>query len=381
MTTAAAGRAPDLSSALCLADVAVAARASVPSPVWDFVEGGSGAELSLAANREALDALYLVPQVLRDVSEVSMACRMLGTPGGMPVAVAPMAYQRLLHAEGELAVARAAAAAGIPFTVPLLSSVAMERVAAAGARMWFQAYWLRDRGLLMELICRAEAVGCRALVFTVDVPRMGRRLRDMRSGFALPDHVSAAHLTVDGASAAQRGTDGVSAVAAHTKEIFDQSLSWNDLEWLRERTTLPLVLKGVLAPEDAVRAARAGVQALIVSNHGGRQLDGAPPGIEMLPRVREAVEGECELLVDGGIRSGTDVLRALALGASGVLLGRPVLHGLAAGGEQGVTRVLTLLREELDDAMALSGCGTTAEASSLTLAQVGRRRATSLAAL
>jgi 4-hydroxymandelate oxidase len=361
-------------ASLCLDDVASAARAELPGPVWDFIEGGSGCELSLAANRTALNALYLVPRVLRDVAEVSAACRLLGGHAELPVAVAPMAYQGLVHPEGEFAAACAARAAGVPFTVPMLSSVAMERVAESGAVLWFQLYWLRDRGLMADLLARAEAAGCQAVMLTVDVPRMGRRLRDLRNGFALPPQVRAVHLPADETVATQQRHDGASAVADHTRQAFDPSLSWTDLEWLRAHTRLPIVLKGVLAVEDAATAVESGVDALVVSNHGGRQLDGALPGIEALPAVREAVGDRCELLLDGGIRSGTDVLKAVVRGASGVMVGRPVLHGLATGGIEGAAHVLGLIRTELDDALALAGCRDLNEAAGLKATRLGAGR-------
>ncbi|SEP94789.1 alpha-hydroxy acid oxidase [Lentzea albida] len=357
MTTTAA-------SAVCLADLATAARSVTPDDVWDFVEGGSGAELSLVANRAALDDVYLVPRVLRDVSRPHASRVLLGTSTTMPVVVAPMAYQRLLHPDGELAAARAARSAGIPFTVPMLSSVAVEEVARSEADLWFQLYWLRDRAMTVDLLARAEAAGCRAIVLTVDVPLMGRRLRDLRNGFTLPRDVVAAHFP-DAAATTQLQRAGTSAVAEHTRDAFDPSLSWSDIDWLRSATELPIVLKGLLAPQDAARAARTGVDAVVVSNHGGRQLDGALPGIRALPAVRDAVDDSCDVLLDGGIRSGVDVVKALALGASGVLVGRPVLHGLALDGTRGVEDALALLRAELDHALALAGCRDLGDAAGL----------------
>ncbi|MDT0343968.1 alpha-hydroxy acid oxidase [Streptomyces litchfieldiae] len=351
------------SSPMCLADLARAAEAAAPGAVWDFIEGGSGRELSLAANRAALDALYLVPRVLRDVARPDAGSRLVRSSARMPVAIAPMAYQRLLHPDGELATARAAKTAGVPFTVPMFSSVTVERVAESGAALWFQLYWLRDRGVTADLLDRAEAAGCRAVILTVDVARLGRRLRDLRNGFSLPNGVRAAHFAEERASAPRRLPDG-SLDVRHYVDTFNPSVTWSDVAWLRERTRLPLVLKGILAPQDATEAVTTGADAIVVSNHGGRQLDGALPAIEALPGVREAVGDACEVLLDGGIRSGIDVLKSLARGASGVLLGRPVLHGLLAGGEDGAERALSLLRDEIDDALALVGCrhiGDTAE--------------------
>ncbi|MDC0770934.1 alpha-hydroxy acid oxidase [Streptomyces sp. HD] len=348
-----------------LDDVERAAAAVLPGEVWDFVAGGSARELTLAANRAAFDRVFVTPRVLRDVSGCTTDTTLLGRPARMPVVVAPVAYQRLVHPDGELATGRAARDAGVPFTVATLSSVPMEEVTAAGGRVWFQLYWLRERGRSLDLARRAEAAGCEALVLTVDVPWMGRRLRDVRNGFALPGHVRAAHLDFGAPSAAHRTTGGGSAVAAHTAEAFSPALTWSDVEAVRSVTRLPIVLKGILAPDDAVRAARLGVDAVVVSNHGGRQLDGALPGVEALPAVAEAVGASCEVLVDGGVRCGTDVLKALALGASGVMVGRPPVWGLAADGQSGVRRVLDLLAEELRDALGLAGCASPAGAREL----------------
>ncbi|WP_223833096.1 alpha-hydroxy acid oxidase [Streptomyces venezuelae] len=351
----------------CLADAERAAATVLPAAVRDFVAGGSGAEVTLDANRTALDGVFVVPRVLRDVSKCTTATTLLGRPARLPLALAPVAYQRLVHPEGELAAARAARAAAVPFTASTLSSVPVEALTALGGDVWFQLYWLRDAERSLDLARRAEDAGATAVMLTVDVPWMGRRLRDVRNRFALPDHVRAAHLE-EGPSAAHRAPSGPchgSALAAHTAAVFSPALTWSSVEALRERTRLPLVLKGVLAAEDAVRAAECGVDAVVVSNHGGRQLDGALPSVDALPEVVAQVAGRCEVLLDSGVRSGTDVLRALALGASGVLVGRPALWGLAVGGEGGVRRVLDLLADEFRDALGLAGCPDTAAAREL----------------
>ncbi|MFH8983321.1 alpha-hydroxy acid oxidase [Streptomyces varsoviensis] len=348
-----------------LDDVERAAAAVLPPDVWDFVAGGSGRERTLAANRAAFDRLFVRPRVLRDVSRCTTDATLLGRPVRMPVAVAPVAYQRLLHPDGEAASARAAKAAGVPFTVSTLSSVPVEELAGIGGSVWFQLYWLREDGRALELARRAEDAGCEALMLTVDVPWMGRRLRDERNGFALPDHVRAAHLDAGPASTAHRGTAHGSAVAAHTGQALSPALTWSHVAELRAHTRLPLVLKGVLDPQDALHALESGVDALVVSNHGGRQLDGALPSVDALARVVEVVGDRCEVLLDSGVRGGTDVLKALALGASGVLVGRPPAWGLAAGGENGVRQVLDLLSEELRDALGLAGCQNVAEAREL----------------
>jgi 4-hydroxymandelate oxidase len=350
-------------SAQCLADFERTAAAVLPADIWDFVAGGSGGETTLDANRTALDRVFVVPRVLRDVSRCTTESTLLGRPVRLPVAVAPVAYQRLVHPDGELAAARAAKASGVPFVASTLSSIPIEEISATGATVWFQLYWLRDGDVALDLVRRAERAGCEAVVLTVDVPWMGRRLRDVRNGFALPDHVRAANVSTGATAHRQRANS--SALAVHTGQAFSSALTWSSVAALRDQTRLPLVLKGVLAPEDALRAAEFGVDAIVVSNHGGRQLDGAVPSIDALAEVAPAVGGSCEILLDSGIRSGTDVLKALALGASGVLVGRPLIWGLAAAGEAGARRVLELLAVELRDALGLSGCDSVAAARQL----------------
>jgi 4-hydroxymandelate oxidase len=340
-----------------LSDYEPLAAAVLPADVRDFVAGGSGSETTLRLNRTALDSITLTPRVLNGISSVDTSW----THASMPVVVAPMAYQRLLHPEGELLLARAAVEAGVPYTISTLSSCPLEKIAGVGPS-WFQLYWLRDRAMVESLVDRAEAAGCSALMVTVDVPVMGRRLRDVRNSFALPADVVAANL-VDAVSEAHVGVPGLSAVAAHTASAFEPAVSWRDLDWLRARTELPLVVKGILDPRDAVRAVEIGATGIVVSNHGGRQLDGAVASVNALPAVVDAVGKEYAVLLDSGIRSGTDVLRALALGASAVLVGRPLLWALAvdACGE-----ALELLRRELTDAMMLAGCADLAAAARLT---------------
>ncbi len=359
------------------ADFESAAAAVLPTEVWDFVAGGSGAETTLTANRAALDSVFLVPRMLRDVSACSTRSTLLGRPVELPVAAAPVAYQQLIHRDGESAVARATAAAGVPFIVSALSSVPIEQITELGGRVWFQLYWLRHRGVTLDLIRRAEDAGCEALVLTVDTPWMGRRLRDYRNRFALPAHVRTADIIVTTA-ADQRRVEA----RPHGQDL-SPALTWPALTWLREQTLLPLVVKGLLAAEDARQAVEHGVDAIVVSNHGGRQLDGAVASIDALADIVEAVSGDCEILLDSGIRSGTDVLRALALGASGVLLGRPLIWGLAVGGERGARRVLRLMQAELHDAMGLAGCLDVAAARRLRTVRsaAGRRPTIDLARL
>jgi len=357
---------------LTVDDVARLAEARLPKELWDYVAGGSGAELTLSANRSALDAVALLPRVLSGAVAPNPTTRLLGSAAATPLAVAPMAYQRLLHPDGELATAEAAASAGVPYVVSTLSSVTVEELAKTGATLWFQLYWLRSRGLVESLVARAEEAGCEALVVTVDVPVMGRRLRDVRNSFTLPDEVVAAHLEDGAASRAHDAVSGESAIAAHTAAAFAPGLGWADLEWLRGRTALPLVLKGILDPRDAVLAVASGVDAVVVSNHGGRQLDGAAPSITALPAVAEAVAGRADVYLDSGVRSGTDILRALASGAAGVLVGRPVLYGLAVDGARGAGQVLSLLAEEFRAALTLAGCADVAAARALATVRTGR---------
>ncbi len=351
-----------LETLLCLDDVEDAATAVMTADLRDFVAGAAGTESTLRANRTALERVRLVPRVLNDVSACSTETTALGTPTTMPVLVAPMAYQRLAHPDGERALAAACAGAGVIYVASMLSSSTFADITATGASTWCQLYWLRDRGQMTNLLRRAESAGCRAVVLTVDVPRMGRRLRDIRSGFTLPTGISAVNLAGD--VGVHAGNDSESAFMAHTRQTFDPSLSWSDLDWLRQRTSLPIVLKGVLHPDDASRAAESGIDAVIVSNHGGRQLDGAVSSAEALPVIREAVDDRCEVLMDSGIRSGSDVVKAIALGASSVLIGRPAWWGLALAGQAGAARVLELIRQETEDAVALAGCRSIADVRS-----------------
>ncbi|MER5866277.1 alpha-hydroxy acid oxidase [Kitasatospora sp. NPDC002040] len=339
-----------------LADVERAARARLPAETWDFVQGGSGAERTLAANRAQFDQCRLRPRTLVDVSATDQGLTLLGSRLETPIGIAPMAYHQLYDPEGELATARAAGRAGALLVAGIFASRTLESIAeAATGPLWLQLYWLRRRDALAALVERAEAAGYRALVLTVDAPRIGRRLRDARNGFAIPAHIRAVNLDQDLMASSHRADAGSSGIADHAKEQFDPTLTWADLSWLRERSSLPIVLKGILTGEDARLAAEHGVDAVVVSNHGGRQLDGAPATLSVLPEVVAAVPPTLPVLLDGGVRTGTDVALAIALGARAVLIGRPVLWGLAAGGEDGVAGVLDLLKTELDHTLALLG--------------------------
>lgn len=333
-----------------------AARAVLPAGVWGYLQGGSGAERTLRANRSAFDRVALRPRVLVDVSAVSLATTLLGAPLAVPFGVAPMAYHRLAHPDGEVASAGAAGGVGGLFVSSMFASRTFAEMAAATAGpRWLQLYWLRARAALEDVVARAEDAGFAALVLTVDAPRVASRPRDARSAFALPDDVRAVNVDPAVMDAAHVAAPGSSAIQVHSRERFDASVTWADLPWLRARTSLPLVLKGVATAEDARLAVEHGVDAVVVSNHGGRQLDAAVPSLAALPEVVDAVPAGYPVLLDGGVRRGSDVFVALALGASAVLVGRPVLWGLAASGRDGAAAVLELLRDQLEEVMVLAG--------------------------
>jgi isopentenyl diphosphate isomerase/L-lactate dehydrogenase-like FMN-dependent dehydrogenase len=335
-------------------DFAEAARERMEPGAYGYVAGGAGDERTLRGNAAAFERWELRPRVLVDVGSVTTATTVLGTELALPVLVAPTAFQRLCDPEGELATARAAAGAGTVMTLSTLSSVTPAELAAAapGAPQWFQLYWSRDRDFTQELVAGAAEAGFSALMLTVDLPVAGRRERDVRAAFALPDDLPLPNLPQE-----LRRENFHQALHA----VVDDTLTWRDLEWLRSVCSLPIVIKGILTAEDGLLAAEHGASAVVVSNHGGRQLDGVPATLDVLPEVVEAVGERVEVLVDGGIRRGTDVLIALALGARATLSGRAVLYGLAAQGEHGATRVLELLRGELELGLKLLGCPTPAD--------------------
>jgi 4-hydroxymandelate oxidase len=294
--------------------------------------------------------------VLVDVSRRSLDREILGERIEMPVLVAPMAFQRLAHADGELATASAAGDAGTIMILSCLSTSDVEDVVrATTAPVWFQLYVYRDRAATESVIARAEAAGCRAIVLTVDAPILGSRERDVRNRFHLPSGLYARNLVAEGYGVVGAAPND-SGLAAYASSFLDPSLSWKDLDWLSAKTKLPLVIKGILRKDDAIRAADHGARAIVVSNHGGRQLDTAPAAIDVVSGIKDAVRDRLPVLMDGGIRRGTDVLKAIARGADAVLLGRPILWGLAVGGRLGASEVLGILRREIDSAMALAGC-------------------------
>lgn len=332
------------------------AQAILPKPAFDHLSGGADDEITLRENLAAFQRVQLLPRVLKDVTQCDLATTVLGQPLTMPVILAPVACHCLFHPEGEFAVARAAAEAGIVLTVSTGASYSLEEVAAScpGPR-WFQLYAYQDRGITRGLVERAEAAGYQAICLTVDSPVSGRRERDLRNRFIRPKPFLYKTLVDVGFKdlSADLNEEQLLAFAGKSLSV---ALTWEYLEWLRSLTRLPFLLKGILCKEDALRAVSNSIEGIIVSNHGGRQLDGTPASIDVLEDIAEAVEGRSEVLLDGGVRRGTDVLKALALGAKAVLIGRPYIWGLAVDGQAGVTRVLDLLREEFRIAMGLTGC-------------------------
>jgi len=331
------------------------ARAKIPRATSDYIAGGAEDEVTLRRNREAFGRWALRPRVLTDVSKRDTKTVLLGERVSMPVCVAPTSFHALVHPEGEVATARGAAAAETILIASTISTKPLEEVAAAAdAPQWFQLYVYRDRAVTEELVARAVKAGYKALCLTADTPVLGRRERDERNAFTLPLGFGIANLKgvgLDGMPEVEHG----SAFAKYVTDLLDSSLTWDDVDWLKSISPLPLVIKGIMTAEDAVLAADHGAAGIVVSNHGGRQLDSTLGSLDALPDVVAAVRGRIEVYLDGGIRRGTDVLKALALGAKAVLVGRPILWGLALGGAEGVRAVLDQLHAELDTAMALAG--------------------------
>ena len=317
---------------------------------WAYLAGGSGDEWTLGENRAAFARWTFRPRVLCDVSEISTATTVLGTRIELPVVVAPVAYQQLYHIDGECATARGAAAAGTGIAVSTFSTRSHEEIAAAapGLLQWCQLYVFQDRGVTREHLVGAAAAGCSAVVLTVDTPRLAQRERDLRVGFEIPSDLPLPYARATIGEAAHNPADQFA--------LLDPSVSWRDLEWIASEGRLPVVLKGVVTAEDAELAVEHGAAAVVVSNHGGRQLDGVPATLDALPEVAEAIGGRAEVYLDSGIRRGTDVAKALALGAHAVLAGRAPVFGLTVAGEDGVRHVLELLRDELALTLGLLGC-------------------------
>ncbi len=334
------------------------AKTSLAEMAYDYYAGGSWDEITLRENCSAFERLAIMPHMLVDLTELDMSTEILGEKISMPIIIAPTAFHGLATPEGETATARAAQRTGTIMTLSTLANFSIEEVqAAATGPKWFQLYVYKDREVTRDLVQRAEASGYKALVLTVDSPILGRREKDVRNRFKLPDNFRLGHF--EGGKLANLPADVADSGLAHyISSLYDVSLSWKHVEWLRQITKLPILLKGILRADDAVLGVKSGVAGIIVSNHGGRQLDSAPSAISVLSEIVEAVDDRVPVLLDSGIRRGTDIFKAIAFGAQAVLTGRPVLWGLAAGGEDGAVDVLELLRSEFRLTMQLSGCPT-----------------------
>ena len=368
-------RAPELDPvkrAHTLSDLREAARKRVPRSVFDYVEGGADDEISLRRNRSAFERVEFSPRVLVG-GEVSTATTILGRPAALPLVLAPTGYTRMMHHLGEPAVAGAATQAGVPYTLSTMGTTAPEDL--KGSDLWFQLYVWRDRGFTTDLIERARGAGYTALVLTVDTPVPGNRVRDVRNGLTLPPRLGVKTL-LDGASKprwwwhlltteplrfASFDGDGSLAPSDIGAKMFDRNVTWADVSWLRETWGGPLVVKGIQSRHDAKRAAEAGADAVVLSNHGGRQLDRGPAPLELVAPVADEVGDRLEIYVDGGVRTGGDIAAAVGLGAKACLIGRPYLYGLMAGGERGVARAIAIMREELERTMRLVGANSIAD--------------------
>jgi L-lactate dehydrogenase (cytochrome) len=365
----------EMRNVTCIEDLRQIARRKVPRAFFDYAEAGSYSQETLRANRADLEQIKLRQRVMLDVSSRDTSTTMIGEEVSLPLGLGPVAMTGLEHGNGEILACRAAHAAGIPFTMSTLSICSIEDVAAAVHKsFWFQLYVMKDRGFVRSLIERAAAAKCSALVLTVDLPVLGQRHVDIKNGLSVPPSLKIKNLidmmtkpgwvlsvlsgkrwTFGNLEGYVKGTKGVKSLAQWVGNQFDQTLSWKDVEWIRSIWPGKLIIKGILDVEDARLAATTGATALVVSNHGGRQLDGAASSISMLPKIADAVGSEIEVLFDGGIRSGQDLLRALALGARGCLIGRAYIFGLGAGGEAGVAKAIDVICKELDISMALTG--------------------------
>ena len=364
-----------MATILSIDDLRSLAKRRVPRGIFDYADGGAYEEITLRRNNADLDAMIFRQRVMVDVSNISLATKMVGLPVSMPLAIGPTGLAGLFRGDGEILGARAAAACGIPFCLSTMSICSIEDVRAATQQpFWFQQYLMRDRGFNQELLDRAAAAQCSALMLTLDLQVLGERRRDPRNGLTIPPRLSLRNALGFAARPAwvarvmfrkrrafgnlvghMAAASGISTLAEWTQSQFDPSANWRDVEWVRSRWPGKLILKGVLDAEDARCGLAAGANAIVVSNHGGRQLDGAPSSISVLPEIVDAIGGRCEVYFDGGIRSGQDIAKALALGANGTLIGKPFLYALAAAGEGGVKKAIEILRNELRVTMALTG--------------------------
>lgn len=371
-----------LSSAANVDDLRAIAKRRLPAGVFDYIDGAAEDELAMARNASRFADRTLVPRVLRNVSEVDTSCSILGAPAPMPLIIAPTGFPRIAHSDGELATAQSAAEHGIPFSLSTMGTRSIEEVAAVSdGRKWFQVYVWRDKELVKDMLDRAKESGFEALCITVDTAVLGRRERDVRRGMSLPpklglgtlvegalrpgwvweflrhDPIVFSNVVVSTERLARHVEDGTSAVslAEYMANQFDPGLSWADVEWIRSQWDGPVILKGIQSVADAVIAADEGIDAIALSNHGGRQLDAAPAIVDLVAPVAEAVGGRTEIYCDGGVRRGSDIVKALALGADACMIGRPHLFALAAGGKLGVDHVLDFFRDGLEQTMTLSG--------------------------
>ncbi|WP_421580532.1 alpha-hydroxy acid oxidase [Shinella sp. M31] len=361
--------------ALTIGDLKEQARRRVPKMFFEYADSGAWTEGTYRANEEDFHKIKLRQRVLVDMTNRSLASEMIGEKVSMPVAIAPTGFTGMQHADGEMLAAQAAEEFGVPFTLSTMSICSIEDVRSVTSKpFWFQLYVMQDRDFVLNLIDRAKAAGCSALVLTLDLQILGQRHKDLRNGLSAPPRFTPKHLwqmatrpfwcldmlgtkrrTFGNIVGHAKGVGDLSSLSSWTSEQFDPQLSWKDIAWIRERWGGKLILKGILDEEDARMSLDSGADAIIVSNHGGRQLDGAASSISMLPRIVDAVGDRMEVHLDGGIRSGQDVLKALCYGAKGTYIGRPFLYGLGAGGKAGVRRTLEIIRKELDITLALCG--------------------------
>jgi len=374
----------------CIEDLRRTAHRKVPRAFIDYAEAGSYAEETLRANRADLERIRLRQRVLFDVAHRSTETTILGEPAALPLALAPVGLCGMQHGDGEILACRAAHAAGIPFTLSTMSICSIEDVATAVDKpFWFQLYVMKDRGFIRALIERAAAAKCSALVLTVDLQVIGQRHRDIKNGMTVPPKLRINNLidiatkpawalgvlrgkrkTFGNIAGHYPGMSGLTVLSKWVSEQFDPTLSWKDVEWVKSLWPGKLILKGILDVEDARIAAKTGAAALVVSNHGGRQLDGAASSITMLPAIADALGSEIEIMFDGGIRSGQDIMRALALGARSCMSGRAYIYGLGAGGQAGVARAIEIIRNELDVSMALTGVKSVGEIDGRVIASM-----------
>src|SRR5713226_676480 len=374
----------------CIDDLRQRARRKVPRAFFDYAEAGSYAEETLRANRADMERIKLRQRVLVDVSRRDLSTTIIGEKVPLPPALGPVALTGMQHRDGEILACRAAQAAGLPFCLSTMSICSIEDVAEAVDKpFWFQLYVMKDRGFVRALIERAAAAQCSALVLTIDLQVLGQRHCDIRNGMTVPPQIKLGNLvdiamkpawalsilrgkrkTFGNLAGHVKGMENVNSLAQWTSNQFDPALSWKDVEWVRSVWPGKLILKGILDVEDAKTASKTGAAALIVSNHGGRQLDGAPSSISALPNIVEAVGAEIEVMFDGGIRSGQDVLRALALGARSCMIGRSYIYGLGAGGEAGVAKAIDILGKELDVTMALCGVKSVSDIDRSVIAKI-----------